>query len=433
MRLGAPRACKNAAKPQGVDAMINPDRNSYSHATLACGAAWLALFVTLFYIPAWVCAELRGRADPPGTLLQAYRDNLSLLRAEHPTIRDLPDVRFFLFGMGSRQKLIYREGRLTDGRSGEEVRRWEVAEEIIVPPAYSVYLRTRSGDSVRLFEDESGVWVEEKGRRTVLSQGGVRLPDFKNCCFGPVLRVLHQEILVNIVDGRPLPNFMVYSKPWYRDGAMVAMALKETGNLDLIRGWVLGLRQPFDRNNGGAEEADNPGQVLYLVSLFADRSHPIVNAVLEVLPRFRTGDYLSGPTDFSKHPVYQTKWAKFGLAALGLKDPFHIPPIPDSYSSLFWWEFKSAHVPMPSKPSLDYPYLTWAEDHFNGTNAGPVGNRDYPLTWEARASQARYDGMKVLSPEYTRLKLAAPHTWHAAEMFLLLNQCAGGQSGIVRR
>jgi hypothetical protein len=38
--------------------------------------------------------------------------------------------------------------------------------------------------------------------------------------------------------------------------------------------------------------------------------------------------------------------------------------------------------------------------------------------------------MKVLSPEYTRLKLAAPHTWHAAEMFLLLNQCAGGQSPV---
>ena len=234
--------------------------------------------------------------------------------------------------------------------------------------------------------------------------------------------MLHQEILVNIVDGRPLPNYMVYSKPWYRDGAMVAMVLKETGNLDLIRDWVLRLREPFDRNNGGVEEADNPGQVLYLASLFTDRAHPIVKAALEALPRFQTEDYLSGPTDFSKHPVYQTKWAKFGLAALGLQDPYHIPPLADSYSSLFWWASKGEHVPMPSKPSLDYPYLTWAEDHFHGTRAGPVGNRDYPLTWEARASQARYEGMRSLSPDYTRLKLAAPHTWHAAEMFLLLNQ-----------
>ena len=104
--------------------MINPDRNSCSHATSTRGTAWLVLFVTLFPMQAWGCAELPGCADAPGKLLQTYRENLSLLRAEHPTIRELPDVRFFLFGMGSRRKLVYREGRLTDGFTGEELCRW---------------------------------------------------------------------------------------------------------------------------------------------------------------------------------------------------------------------------------------------------------------------------------------------------------------------
>ena len=38
-----------------------------------------------------------------------------------------------------------------------------------------------------------------------------------------MLRVLHQELLFNIIGGKPVPNLFVYPKPWYRDGAMVAM------------------------------------------------------------------------------------------------------------------------------------------------------------------------------------------------------------------
>lgn len=48
------------------------------------------------------------------------------------------------------------------------------------------------------------------------------------------------------------------------------------------------------------------------------------------------------------------------------------------------------------------------------------GSRDYPLTWERRASQARYEGLRAIAPVYAEQRLAAPHTWHAAEAFLLL-------------
>lgn len=41
---------------------------------------------------------------------------------------------------------------------------------------------------------------------------------------------------------------------------MVALALKETGNLGLLKPWILGLREPFDKNNQGETEADNPGR-----------------------------------------------------------------------------------------------------------------------------------------------------------------------------
>jgi hypothetical protein len=235
-----------------------------------------------------------------------------------------------------------------------------------------------------------------------------------------VLRVLHQEILVNILDGLPLPNFFVYPKPWYRDAAMMAMVLRHTGNLPLIREWILSLREPYDHNNAGESEADNLGQALYLVSLVADASHPLVPAVLAELPRWQVKDYIQGRSDFAEHPIYQTKWIKFGLQALGLPDPYQVPIFPDSYSSLFWWAYQDRHTPAWRFSELDYPYLDWAEAHFYNETSAPLGDRDYPLSWEARASQADYAALACLSPAYVSEQLAAPHTWHAAEMFLYL-------------
>jgi hypothetical protein len=103
-----------------------------------------------------------------------------------------------------------------------------------------------------------------------------------------------------------------------------------------------------------------------------------------------------------------------------LADAYTVPRRKDSYSALFWMDYKDAHVPGDADDRANYPYLGWACDHFHQAKRSPVSNRDYPLTWEARASQADYEAIRALSPEYTRRRLAAPHTWHAAEVFLYL-------------
>ncbi len=95
------------------------------------------------------------------------------------------------------------------------------------------------------------MWTEEDDKKELLSGGKVSLPSFAEHEHGLVLRVLHQELLVNVIDGLPVPNFFVYPKPWYRDGAMMAMVFEQTNNLHLIKSWVTGLREPFDKNNGG--------------------------------------------------------------------------------------------------------------------------------------------------------------------------------------
>ena len=96
----------------------------------------------------------------------------------------------------------------------------------------------------------------------------------------------------------------------------------------------------------------------------------------------------------------------------------------DGYSALFWMAYRDQHQPCEPFDSRDcalYPYLAWAEAHFQG---GPppwhLAGQDSPLTWEAQASEANYAGLSVIDPSLPAERCSAPHTWHAAEMFLYL-------------
>lgn len=377
-------------------------------------------------------------ADPVG-VLQTYRATLHKLRQAHPNHQDLPDLPFFLFGMGDRLKLIYRDGRLINALTGNIEEQWTVERAIIVPSEYVVDLELTGvaagqPQTVQIREDENGVWILQPGKRPRLVPGTrspLKLPRFADNPYGPVLRVLHQEVLINVIHGRPVPNFLVYAKPWYRDAALMAMVMRETGNLRLIRDWIMSIRDPFDRNNKGAPEADNPGQALFLASLVADRNHPVVRMALDSVKRFKKENYIAGRTDNAEHPVFQTKWLKYGLQSLGLPDPYVIPDQHDSYSSLFWQAYKTEPATSSKEPASDTeanlkaPYMAWAEDHFYGPASraglrGPVGSLDYPLSWEQHASHAHYPGLIVLDKELSRKKLALPHARQAAEMFLLL-------------
>jgi len=331
-----------------------------------------------------------------------------------------------------RRKLLYVEGgQLLDALTFEPVYSWEASTEIIRASSYSVYIRTVKEKEVLLFEDEEGVWLEESGERNLLTRGDrVRLPAFDGHPYASWLRTLHAEILVNLMPFGPVPNLWVYPRPWYRDAAMMLMCLRETGNLTLVEPWVMGLHKVWDRNNDGNAEPDNFGQILFMVSLFGTNKHPIIEQVLKAMQGYVRDGHLVGKTDGAERPVYQTKWLKFGLKSLGLDDPFRIPMVFDSYSALFWMDYKAEHVPGPRftvKHLVLYPYLNWAEAHFYG-DPPPVSLTDIrtPVTWEGEASEAEYWRLNPLVSigampcHQLSSRFCAPHAWHAAEMFLYL-------------
>ncbi len=364
--------------------------------------------------------------------LEELRSQLAAFRDEFGGANDLPDVKFFLFGMGNRAKFIYKDGALKTAFTGETIKSWAISHQSIVPNEYQVTLRTLDGAPVIIYENESGLYIQEGEQAPVLVEGTaepILLPDFEAYQYAEIMKVLHHEILISIVDSRPLPNIFVYDTPWRRDAAMAAMCLEETGNQDLIKDWVLNLEAPYDYNNkiDGApeEEADNLGQTLYLISLFAGKEHPMVQRVLGEVPKFEKNwfgkRYIEGHTDFGDRPNYQTKWLKYGLRKLGLEDPYQIPHDNNGYNTLFWWDYKDA---LKEEEDVEvwrfFPYISWAKDHFFGTKNSPISNRVYPLTWEIEASQADYEKMKLIDSQYFLEDNSSPHSWHTAEMFLYI-------------
>lgn len=334
-----------------------------------------------------------------------------MINAEH---------KFFLFGMGDREKFIYKCGQLIKYKGYEVVFNWSVKSEEFIYDRYTVVITTNGGERITIKENESGVFVDD----LCITASKLNLPDFEEYKYAKELRILHHEVLINVIDGKPVPNYFVYDKPWYRDGAMMGMVLKHTNNLHTIKNWILSITEIYDRNNAGGCEPDNLGELLYILSLVSDKDNPLVKRIIDEGKRIMVDGHLTGITDFNDHHIYSTLWFKLGLNALGIDSDFvSVPQKFDSYSRMFWMDKSEVELKTPFKSEYDkdYPYLWWACIHFeNESFEDKLLSDTYPLSWERNASQAKYDRIAPLSSIYAENKFSAPHTWHASEMFLYL-------------
>jgi len=332
-----------------------------------------------------------------------------------------PEKQFFLFGMGHREKTVYADGKLKTVFGNSVLYSWDVIKEEFLFDEYKVILTLKDGSTVEIYENCEGVYVND----TCIASSKLNLPTFEEYKYRKHLRILHHEILISFNEkNEPVPNIYVYGKPWYRDGAMMALVLEKTGNIDLLYKWAASITELYDKNNWGMSEPDNLGQLAYVLSFFFDKDYPLVNEIIEEAKRISKDGCLTGITDGNDHSVYSTLWLKYGLSKLNADTSFiNVPKKFDSYARMFWMDRTDVERETYFENKYDklYPYLTWAVMHFENEEIDKeLLNIQYPMTWEIEASQAKYENIAPLSENYAKSKCGAPHSWHAAEMFMYL-------------
>ncbi len=341
-----------------------------------------------------------------------------------------PEKQFYIFGMGAREKFIYKAGgTLTKFEGNEVVFTFDVKREKFLFDRYTVVIWTNDEKTYLIKENSYGAYIYDitggEALIMTLCEGEyINLPDFEEYENSEALRILHQEILVSFNGILPVPNIYTYKKPWYRDGAMMALVLERTKNLHLIKPWALSVTELYDKNNKGNCEPDNLGQIAFVLSYFVDKNYPLIGEIYKEAERISENGVLTGLTDYGHHEIYATLWLKLAFDRLNIKADFiKIPKEFDRYARMFWMDKSEVEIDTPFENKYDewYPYLTWATYHFDGDEIpSELLEIKYPMSWEICASEAEYDLILPLSEEYAKNKCSAPHSWHAAEMFMYL-------------
>jgi hypothetical protein len=343
--------------------------------------------------------------------------------------------RFFLFGMGNRTKYMYKDYKLQNLDNGKTIMNFESpVSDSIAHDNYTVKV-TMADSVVHIVEDEYGVHVIGPHLNFLLggTSNQIILPEFDGFVYDRVLKVLHHELLINIRGSMPYPNLFVYANPFYRDAFMAVLCLEKTGNAKLLADWISNIEHVYDMQNGQAE-ADNLGELLYFTNI-AEINEKVMQRLMNEIKHQTVKEtgykYLKGITDGVPNSEYATQILKFALSKKGIPDDYTNSPKQDLYNDLCWYSGMNRgqreniwklSMLFGNEVTYPYPYLQWARAHYYDDFEAPMPATDYPLSWEALASQAHYEGMAIISPMAVKNNICYPHLWAAAEMFLKLYQ-----------
>lgn len=338
---------------------------------------------------------------------------------------DLSNYEFFLFGLGNRKKILFKENSLVDIETKKILYKFDVSNVIVIPNEYMVLLLTKNNEYIKIYENKNGVYIQKNNKSKLIKGTSVKLKlyNFKNQNYKNMKKVLYHEILFNIKNNKIYPNIMVYDSPWYRDAAITSMVLKQTNNESLIKKW--NITTIYDKQNKGDNEADNLGEVLYILSVQGNTDSKLIQKIEEEAEKNanenKNGYYIEGNTDFSHHARYQNMWYSFGMDALGKRKKYNYTKTKDSYSATAWWSSDVLSGDLVNASSTkDYPYLSWAQYHTNHSGITFVNANLYPLSWEKNASEANYNAVSIINEYYVENKISPTHTWTASELLLFL-------------
>ena len=372
---------------------------------------------------------------------------------------------FFSFGMGDRRKMIYKKGKLIDLKTKQVIRSFDFTHEMIIPNMYTVLLLDQAGQITRIYEDETGVHIE-KGRMAKIwedwnnynqweddrlnnretrlveniasetittSKNKINLPNFEDSKVGRVLKVLHQEVLVNIDHGKPRTTLMARTNEsgLYREGMVAAMVLEKTNNTWLFEDWMKQISSIYDCRNKlekneakCTESADNPGQLLYLLGAITNSRQDLTNKIkAEVKQKVVNGKFV-GEVDGEKMGYYPTALLINGARRnkIDLGYDFNLGKA-DKYLGLTWWlndykEAKHGNIVDPMHPAKEWASVHQEPGHYGLTT---ILDEAYPLTFDGELTKAEAEEQKLINGHYSHEKgPKLSSIWHASEMFLML-------------
>lgn len=355
-----------------------------------------------------------------------YIENDKLMINKTGKISEIGERKFFIFGMGLREKFIFTKNNenydLIRYKNGERVLK-DLKLDNIDYENYKIYTVNSENEQILIYENENGIYVEKNNEVIVLDDSvKINIPDFSEYKYKSELKRLFNEVLVNVTSEGPKPNFLAYDEVWYRDAAIIAMVLEKTDNIEQIDNWIQNIDKIYDEQNAEKEQ-DNLGELLYILSLSENRNEDFINNIIEEVKSLtkETG-YLNGITDDEYHPVYQTKWLIYGLNRLGLNtNNYVVPDIKDTYEPLTWFYEKNNNEIGNIKFNKRWPYIYYAHlNYYDEYIKINTNTNTYPLSSEYKPSKANFEKMSILNPIYNEIGLVVPHAWSASEMFLYL-------------
>ena len=356
--------------------------------------------------------------------------NTNVANNSQSTTNDQETIKMsnILFGMGQREKFVLEssEGKAIFYHYAIDTKEKSVLLDNLHDVSYdaenyTIFCKDNNNNEIKIYEDETGIYLKKNLSLEVLDNSQtINIPNFSAYSQEKYLKILFHEVMVNVLPNGFTPNYLTYGNFWYRDGAIMAMVLKETNNLSQLRLNVT-ASQIYDDARGGVKEPDNLGELLYLLSLQETKNWEVINAVLEEARRIKQDDdCIHGITDGSELYVYQTIWLKFGMDSLGLdSSEYDITGKYDDYANLCWWYRKESSNYYPydietiEKSLFDisrtyYPYLDIARLHYFQIKIDLPTLPTYPISFEYQDW-----GLKEQAE-------CSPHGWAAAELFLYL-------------
>lgn len=366
----------------------------------------------IYYLKKDFKTHFSKEIDSLNEYMNEYEDFIKHYQCNTPTIgSDLLD--YYFFGLGNRRKIIFKNNKLIALDTNKVLYKFVVKERLIVPNEYAVLIQTVDNEFIKIYEDEAGVHYQKDNKDTIIegTNNKLNLFSFENQKYQNIKKELYSEILFNIKDSKIYPNIMVYNKPKYTDAAIVSMVLKETNNTDLIKNWVLNIKN--------IDNVTELGQLLYILSTQEDVNENIINEIIDkansLAEANEKGHYLDG-----KNALYKNLWYKLGLEAVGKNFTFDINDLEeDNYSSTAWWsDYSVKNIKLIE--NYAHPYLNIGQYHKSGQGPLTVNYNYYPLSWEYRGDKANYSKMAILHKNYKTNKVALTHSRAASEFLLFL-------------